>query len=743
MWGAHLVAVSVLVILASPLSAQDPAQERSVALVLPRIQGKVTLDGLSNEPAWQGIKPLPVVVYSPNSGAEPSERTEILVAYDNDYLYLAGRLYDREPDKIQATSKKRDDMKLSNDWLGIVLDTFRDHENALAFFTTPAGLRLDMAIFNDGEGDFPANENWNTFWDVKTVRNTEGWFAEMRIPISSLRFQVVDGRVHMGMTVWRYIARKAETIIWPFIPDKWGFWGAFKPSQTRDIVLEGVTRHKPLYIAPYVLGGYGRSYELNAGETAYDAEDKFVHEGGLDVKYGLTNNLTIDLTANTDFAQVEADDRQVNLTRFSLFYPEKRPFFQERASVFDFNFGDQTGLFYSRRIGIYEGELVRIYGGARLIGRIGGWDLAFLDMQTAPLKAEDLPSENFGVLRVRRQVFNLNSWMGGMVTSRVGMDGAFNLAYGLDGIVNLFGDDYLSWNWAQTFATGADNSVLSLDPAKFRINWERRTLKGLAYNLDFSRAGSDYDPGMGFEFRDDYTRFGNELLYGWMPGEKSWLQRHSVYVKGSCYLRNADGEAESYIVGPGYQFTAKSSLYVSVYPNFCYENVLEDFSLSDEAVIPAGRYRFFDLNITFNTPLKSSPYLEGAIDVGSFYDGHRISVGLSPRWDVSSSLEIGGFYEFDRATFPARAQEFTAHIGRLKVLVMLSTKFSIAGFIQYSSADKEVAANVRLHYNPREGNDFYIVYNDGANTDRFGSIPVLPRSVGRTLLAKYTYTFNF
>ena len=740
---AFLVAVAVLAIVASPLSAQDPAQERSVALVLPRIQGKVTLDGLSNEPTWQGIKPLPVVVYTPNSGAEPSERTEILVAYDDDYIYLAGRLYDREPDKIQATSKKRDDMKLSNDWLGIVLDTFRDHENALSFFTTPAGLRLDMAVFNDGEGDFPVNENWNTFWDVKTVRNAEGWFVEMRIPLSSLRFQVVDGRVHMGMTVWRYIARKAETIISPFIPDKWGFWGSFKPSQTRDIVLEGVTSHKPFYVAPYVLGGYGRSYELNAGETAYDAEDKFVREAGLDVKYGLTNNLTLDLTVNTDFAQVEADDMQVNLTRFSLFYPEKRPFFQERASVFDFNFGDQTSLFYSRRIGISEGELVRIYGGARLIGRVGGWDLALLDMQTAPLKVQDLPSENFGVLRVRRQVFNRNSWMGGMLTSRVGLDGTFNTAYGLDGIVNLFGDDYLSWNWAQTFATGADNRVLSLDPAKFRINWQRRTLEGLAYNLDVSRAGSDYDPGLGFEFREDYTRFGNQILYGWMPGEKSWLQRHSVFIQGSYYLRNAEGEAESYMIGPGYQFTAKSSLYVAVYPNFCYENVLEDFSLSDKAVIPAGRYRFFDLNLKFNTPLKSSPYLEGVIDVGSFYDGHRISAGLAPRWDVSSSLEIGGFYEFDRATFPARGQEFTAHIGRLKVLVMLSTKFSIAGFIQYSSADKEVTANVRLHYNPREGNDFYIVYNDGANTDRFDSIPMLPRSVGRTLLVKYTYTFNF
>jgi hypothetical protein len=732
----------VLIVCVLMLSA-DGQPESSSPYALPRIQGKVALDGLSDEPAWQGIKPLPVVVYTPNSGAEPSELTEILVAYDDDYIYVAGRLYDREPDKIQSTSKKRDDMKLSNDWMGFILDAYHDHENALSFFTTPSGLRLDMAVFGDGQGEFPVNENWNAFWDVKTVRNGEGWFVEMRIPLSSLRFQTVEGRAHMGMTVWRYIARKNETIIFPFIPDKWGFWGSFKPSQARDIVLEGIASHKPIYVAPYVIGGYGRSYELNADETAYEAADDFVHEAGLDVKFGLTNNLTLDLTANTDFAQVEADDMQVNLTRFSLFYPEKRPFFQERASVFDFNFGDETSLFYSRRIGIYEGDLVRIYGGARLVGRVGGWDLALLDMQTAALDAEDLPSENFGVLRVRRQVFNRNSWAGAMVTSRIGVGGTFNTAYGLDGIVRLFGDDYLSWNWAQTFATGAENNVLSLDQAKFRINWQRRTLEGLAYNLDFSRAGPDYDPGMGFEFREDYTRFGNELLYGWMPGERSWLLRHSVYVKGSLYLRNAEGEAESYVVGPGYQFTSKSDLYAAVYPTFCYENVLEEFSLSDEAFVPPGRYRFFDVNVLFATPKTKGLYMGGQVDVGSFYDGHRFSAGVEPRWDVSSSLEIGGFYGFYRATFPTRGQKFTAHIGRLKVLAMLSTKFSADAFVQYSSADKEVSSTVRLRYNPREGTDLYVVYSDGANTDRFSSEPALPRSMGRTLLVKYTNTFNF
>lgn len=698
------------------------------------------VDGPSFEPAWAGIEPLPVVVFSPNAGAAPSERTEILVAYDDDFLYVAGRLYDREPDKIQATSKKRDDMKLSNDWVGVTIDTFHDHENGLAFFTTPAGLRLDMTVFNDGVGDFPVNQDWNTFWDVRTALDDKGWFAEMRIPLSSLRFQTVGGRVVMGLIVWRFIARKNEIITFPVISAEWGFWGSFKPSQARDVVLEGVSNPRPFYVAPYVLGGYGRSSELNGAETAYERQDEAVHEAGLDIKYGLTNNLTLDLTVNTDFAQVEADDEQVNLTRFSLFFPEKRRFFLERASIFDFNFGDQCGLFYSRRIGIYEEDLVRIYGGARLVGRVGGWDVGFLDMQTAAVAGQ--PSENDGVLRVRRQVFNSNSWVGGMVTSRLGTDGSYNTAYGLDGSIRLFGLDYLSLNWAQTFASGDRNRVLSLAPAKFRIGWQRRTSKGFAYDLGFARAGKDYDPGLGFEFREDYSWFGKQLLYGWLPGERSPLWRHAVFFNGSVYLRNADGAVESSEYGPGWQFQTKSGWFAKFSPTVSFENVSESFSLSDQADIPAGRYHFAGLNAHFETPYMKNRYLEGTLYAGSFYDGNRISLTLSPRWDVSSSLELRATYQFDRATFSRRSQEFVSHIVQLRVLAMMSIKLSAAAFIQYNSAEDIVTANVRFRYNPREGTDLYVVYNGGLNTDRFREIPIRPPSSGQTILLKYSYTFS-
>ena len=711
-------------------------------LIMPRINGQVTLDGLSNEPAWEGIEPFPVVMHMPNFGAEPSERTEILVAYDENFLYVAGRLYDSEPSKIQANSNQRDSQDPSSEWFSIFIDSFNDKENALAFLTTPTGLRNDFTISNDAVGADAININWNTFWDVATVCNDEGWFAEMRIPFSSLRFQDKNGRVVMGIITWRYIARKAEWVIFPAIPPNWGFLSFEKPSKAQEVVFEGLYRRKPLYIAPYVLGGFGHYSELNEEKTVYQRIEILEHEGGLDVKYGLTSNLTLDVTLNTDFAQVEADDQQINLTRFSLFFPEKRLFFQERSSNFDFNFetSEPNRLFYSRRIGIREGELVRIYGGARLVGRVGPWDLGFLSMQTAP--TGDLPSENFGVFRIRRQVFNPYSYIGVISTTRFGMDGTYNIAYGLDGIIRVFGDDYLTIKWAQTFETGQENNPLSLNPVRIRFNWLRRTIKGFGYGLSYSRAGVDYNPGMGFEMRENYSRLATGLFYGWIPGEKSPLFSHQVSLNSSLFLRNADGEIESAKIGPGWQFRTKSGWEGKITPQFFYENVPETFSFSDDAEVPEGKYSFYGVNGEIFSVSGKPIYAEASLDIGSFYDGWRTSLGLTPRWNIFSYLELSGTYQFNRVTFPDRGQRFTAHIARLRVLYMLSTKFSASAFIQYNSAIDAVIANIRLRYNPREGIDLYLVYNEGLNTNRYRQEPTLPFTSNRTVMLKYTYTFS-
>jgi len=736
----------------SILFQQEPAlkTDSQGRMAIKRIDGPIKLDGFSNEPSWTTLEPLPHVEHGPNFGDDPSERTVVFVAFDDDYLYLAGRLYVSDPSFIQGPTKKRDTMTPSTDFFGILVDSFNDKENALAFFTTPSGLRWDAAIYNDMVVEDPMrppmNDSWNTFWDVAVVQNQEGWFVEMRIPFSSLRFQDKDGRVVMGIITWRWIARKNETIIFPAIsPDK-GAWSSMKPSLAQEVVLEGVHSRRPLYVTPYVLGGQGRVYELNEAETAYRRTDDSLTEAGLDIKYGLTSNLTLDLTANTDFAQVEADDVQVNLTRFSLFFPEKRLFFQERASIFEFNFGEENRLFYSRRIGIYEDEeedevkAVRLYGGLRLVGRVGGWDLGFMNMQTAAI--EELPSENFGVFRIRRRVFNPYSYVGGILNSRIGMDGSYNVAYGLDGILRLFGDDYLTINWAQTFEDEAKNNALSLDPTKFRLSWERRTQKGIGYNLSLSRAGEDYNPGMGFEMREDYTRLGNRLFYGWIPGERSFLRFHQMYLDGFLFQRNSDGSTESAEFGPGWTFESKSGWGGDLQPKLYVENLTEPFEISDDVEVPPGEYTFYGVEGYFNTPMGRLLSIIPNFQAGSFYDGWRISVGTIFSWSLSSVWELSGFYQFNRVEFPDRNQEFTAHLARLRILATFTTRISASAFIQYNGASNIVVSNVRIRYNPREGNDLYIVYNHGVNTARHREIPHLPHTDNQAIMIKYSYTFN-
>lgn len=711
-------------------------------IIMPRIDDPVTLDGLSDETAWRGIPPLPMVMHSPNFGIEPTERTEILVAYDDHYLYMAGRLYDREPERIFSNSKQRDSGNPACEWFGIIIDSFNDKENALAFFTTPSGLRWDAAVFDDAQGKEPINVSWNTFWDVATARSQDGWFAEFRIPLSSLRFQDKDGRVVMGIIIWRKISRKNEWAIFPSIPPDWGFWSKFKPSKAQEIVLEGVSSRKPVYIAPYTLGGFGQSSELNELNADFQRNNNFEGEAGLDIKYGLSSNLTLDLTLNPDFAQVEADDQQVNLTRFSLFFPEKRLFFQERSSIFDFTFesSDQNKLFYSRRIGLYEGRLVRIYGGARIISRLGVYDLGFLNMQTAPL--EDLPSENFGVLRMRRQVFNENSYIGGMFTSRIGLDGTYNYVYGLDGLIRVFRDNYLTLKWAQSFSSGKKNNLFSMASSRFYLNWLRRSQRGFGYGVSFSGCGADYEPGIGFQLRHNYTRLATGTWYGWYPGDKSPLFKHTASLSSYLFISNDDGSVETFILQPSWELITKTGFGFQISPRFYHENVPEAFPLSGQAEIPQGEYDFFALNMNFSTPSGNPFYTTLILIAGSFYDGRRFSLGLSPNWSAFSDLELSVDYEFNHMKFPGRSQELTTHIGRMRALYMLSTKFSAMAFVQYNSTTDSVSANIRFRYNPREGIDLYLVYNESLNTDRYRNRPVLPFTNSRTVLLKYTYTFN-
>jgi len=713
-------------------------------LDIPRIDGSITLDGRSTEPAWQDVEPLPLTMYQPTYEGGIRERTEIRIAYDDEFLYVAGRLYDANPDGIRANSLYRDRYS-GDDTFAVLLDTFNDDETALWFFTTPTGVRFDMAVSNDAEGGFgqTVNANWDTFWDVETVQTDEGWFAEMRIPLSSLGFQSEGDRVTMGLSTYRYIARRNERYVFPNIPPDWGL-GFAKPSQMRTVTLRNVESERPVYVTPYVLGGVDREARLTEDGTAYDPAQSFTREVGGDLRYNVTNNLTLDLTANTDFAQVEADPQRINLTRFSLFFPEKRRFFQERASTFAFNTGGNDRLFNSRRIGLVDGEPVRIYGGARLVGRVGDWDVGVLNMQTAAAEDRGVPAENFGVARVRRRVFNSTSYAGGIVTTRLGRDGSYNVGYGLDSVVRVTGDEYLTMKGAQTVDRALVRSG-GFDPGDATLGllrWERRRSDGFNYQGTVTRAGADYRPDVGFVTRRDFTELDGEMAYGWFPEGETALRTLTPEVDGAVAFRNEGGTVQSARIEHAWTAAFNDGRTVELEGRMRVEDLRDELEFPERTTVPAGQYTFATVGLEHGPPDGQLLRTEASVSVGRFFDGWRGQAEVSPTWNLSRHLELGGTYQVNRVRFPERDQRFTAHVARTRVRLALNKQVSTNAFLQYNSAASVATADVRFRYNFGQGKDLWVVYNEGINLDRARTVPVLPRTDARSVLLKYTYTFQ-
>jgi hypothetical protein len=584
------------------------------------------------------------------------------------------------------------------------------------------------------------NFSWNTFWDAKTVMTENGWTAEIRIPFSSLRFQSENGKTRMGMIILRSIAAKGETLTWPTVSPKFNypFW---KPSLCTLVEFEGLEPKKPVYISPYVTAGIGQLNKKNESGTGYEMTSTFKRDAGLDMKYSLTNNLTADLTLNTDFAQVEADDQVINLTRLNLFFPEKRIFFLEKEDAFDFSLLGHSNLFYSRRIGLYNGNPVRIYGGVRLTGRVGEWDVGFLDMQTE--KFAENPSENFGAIRTKRKIFNAHSYVGGLVTSRLGANGSYNMAYGIDGLFRVAGDDYLTLKWVQTFENDLENKVFDTSPTRYITRWQRRKETGFAYDFIYGWSGKSFNPGIGFEVKQDYQGPEATLQYGWLPGKESFLRHHKISLASYRWWNTVSGDHETTNAVLQWDFDAKkgSSWYLAAHWNL--ENLPKALILgNDQATVPAGEYSFTNFSAwykTSSTRAFSSSFFTSA---GNFYDGWKWSFYTIPNLKIGTDYDIGLYYRIDRVNFPDRSLEFTNHIVRLNGLMTLTTKTSLSAFVQYNTAISRVIGNIRFRYNPRDGNDFYIVYDEGLNTNRTRLTPTLPWSTGRTILLKYTYTFR-
>jgi hypothetical protein len=714
---------------AHPPVGADAARE--TPLELTRVASPIVVDGVMNDEGWRTVAALPLTMYLPVFRGQPSQRSEIRVAYDDQYFYVGGWFYDTDPKGIRINSLYRDRWN-GDDALAIYIDAFNDDQNAKWFGVTPAGMRFDQLVYDDGN---TLNDNWDGFWDAKTAITDAGWFVEVRIPFSTIGFHAdAVGNAVMGLTVTRLVSRLNERVTFPEIDPKFPFR---RPSSAQDVMLRGVTSRTPFYLTPYALGG------VNDTPSTRRHVDR---EIGVDARYPFSPNLTLDLTANTDFAQVEADEQQVALDRFPLFYPERRRFFQENAGLFDFVTAGGGRLFHSRRIGLTPDlKPVRILGGARLVGRVGAWDVGALDMQTEDANA--LPGENFGVLRLRRRVLNPSSTAGVMATTYYG-GGRSNVAVGADTSLRPWGDDYIGLKWAATADRGGTTVSRGglADHSIFDLKWERRVGRGLSYVGQVTRAGEEYRPELGFMPRRNFTTANVVSNYYFFTDKNRYFRR--VYPGALAFTtwRNGDHEIESAQYAFWVQWDAKAGGGGWVEPKWFRESVVVPFTIGGTVHIPSGAYEFADLQLVHSMPTGSKLRTDVDVRAGTYFDGRREQVLLAPTWNASKHLEVGADYQMTRLRFPVRDEKADIHLVRLRIRGALDVRASGNGFIQYNSTTDRLDFNVRLRYNLSEGTDLWVVYNEGLDTRRAPSSlgrPADPLALSRALIVKYSHTLTF
>ncbi len=709
----------------------------SAPIALTRMAGPIRMDGVPDEAAWQQLPLLPLVQHWPTFSGPMSFRSEIRVGYDDEYLYAAGWFWD-EPGGVRGNSLRRDTWE-GDDAFDLIVDSYNDNQTALKFTTTPLGVQIDEEVRNDaqpGSEDGPLNRDWNTWWDAATSITDEGWFAEMRIPLSSLGFADGADETVMGIIAGRYIARLDEKHIYPAIPPE-AEMAEFKPSLAADMYMEGVTAERPLWMTPYALTGVARIRDRSA-PTPVAPESEIPAEMGLDVKYGLSSNLTLDLTVNTDFAQVENDNVEVNLDRFSLFLPEKRQFFQERSSTFEFDMAEAR-LFHSRTIGLSDrGDPLRIYGGARVAGRVGRWDLGLLSMQVDGEPGQ--AAENAGVMRVSR-TFSGSQRLGGMFTSRIASHGGADLSMGVDGRVRV-GRDLVTLQVAQTHNQG-DGDFSLADRSIARLFWERRGLDGFTYDADLTLSGAGFDPALGFEFRNDFRSLKTRMRYSWQPGQGSFASRVMLIATTRAFLRGSDDRLESGLLRARSWVNLRGGHFVNLAINLTREDVEETFSLPGGEVL-AGTYR--NLDAFFRVQLSRAQRVGTGMTIyaGSAFDGRRTQIILDPWWRLGPHLTLGGEFSYNRLEFASRGQSVNADYARLRVSSALDTRLSAEAFVQYSAATDALSTNLRIRYRFSEGRDVYLVLDEGRDlSDRYGVDSTILGRTDRRLMLKYAWAFRW
>ncbi len=692
---------------AGPAKAQSAGESGVVRPV--RIDTAPRIDGLLDEALWAEIEPITDFrQWEPDNGAPPTERTEVRICYDDRYLYVGVRAYDSEPDQIIARSFERDRQIDQDDSIYIDIDSLNDNRNAVGFGTNVIGTKSDYELSEDRT----INMAWDTIWYTEANVDELGYTLEIAIPFFSLRFQP-DDEIEMGVNIERYIRRKNERANWPYMSRDYDYYSI--SQYARMTGLQGIQRGVNLEIKPYGVGGYSQVPE----ERGWDAD------AGLDVKWGITPNLTADLTLNPDFAQVESDNLRINLTRFSLFFPERRDFFLQSADLFRFGLPRDVEVFFSRRIGIIGREEIPIIGGVRTYGLAGKTNVGLMTMQTGSSGA--FASENFSVVRVKQNVLG-RSYIGGIFTSRQGNStfedmtwgGDFNFRFGVNTLVegsvarsNRPGSDSGDWFGNVAASQNVD-----------RYDWEVR----------YTDVGDGFEPGIGFVRRQDQRALNTSAHYKPRP---DWRGVRQLSF-GLDYQRVEDHDRilETQVFHPAFVATFQTEDILTVGYTDAFDRVPLPFSVGPGVVIPPGEYKQRQVSARFTSNRSRRLSFTASYEQGGFYEGDILGGSLSLQYNPLSQLRLSPALEYDDVRVPGGDVE--SLIARLYVSYYFSPELTTRAAVQYSSLYEEFVANFRVRWIYTPGSEAWFVYDEGR---QFG--PLDPSLRDRAVIVKVVHNFHF
>ena len=710
-----------------PPAVVNQAGESGVTVRAVRVSESIDIDGVLDEAFYSETRAITEFIQSiPDAGAEPSERTEAWLSFDDENVYVAGRIWDSQgPDAPIANEMRRDSRQIiQNDNFGVFFDTFLDRRNAVAFYTNPLGALTDFQINNEGR----PNRDWNPIGEVRTGRFEGGWTVEMAIPFRSLRYR--PGREQVwGVQLRRSVLRRNEWNHLTWLPISVGRMGS--PSITRVSMygtLVGIEAPPPgreIEVKPFAISGLRTDLGVNPAVR----NDGYA-DAGLDVKWGVTENLVADFTLNTDFAQVEVDEQQVNLTRFSLFFPEKREFFLESRGIFDFGVRGGVGggpggggpgggggggggvptMFYSRQIGLQDGTQVPILGGGRLTGKVGSFDVGMVNIQTDELASIEAESTNFTVLRVARDIFSRSS-VGVIYQNRSesAIANGSNQAWGVDGVFAFNDETTLQTYYAQTHTPGFDGLDASYRGA-FGYNADEWGLQ-----LDHLVVGDDFNPEIGFVRRKNFRQSSMSARASPRTESISWIRQISLQPNVR-YLENEEsGFLESRQRGGSFQIEFENSDRFGLTYTDSYERLVEAEWISG-AVIGAGRYGFTDVQASYLMG-PNRPVL-GRLSVrrGSYYGGDITSLGLSQGWiTLRPGLSLEPSVSFNWIDLPQG--QFGRHVALARVTYTMTPRAFVGGLVQYNAGSDTFSTNIRLRWEWAPGSELFLVYTEDRDTD--------------------------